>query len=132
MDLQVEFTSMLAQAQRAIGINGVDRFVGSMGAVSQFKPEVLDKFNPDAWADSYADMLNIDPKLILPDEAVQQIRQARAQVQQQQAQQAQMQQQASAMKYMASADTSGKNGLTDIMNMFSGYNSPSPVEVGNG
>ena len=132
MDLQVEFTSMLAQAQRAIGINGVDRFVGSMGAVSQFKPEVLDKFNPDAWADSYADMLNIDPKLILPDEAVQQIRQARAQVQQQQAQQAQMQQQASAMKDMASADTSGKNGLTDIMNMFSGYNSPSPVEVGNG
>ena len=40
MDLNVEFVSMLAQAQRAIGTNSVDRFVGNLGAIAQMKPDV--------------------------------------------------------------------------------------------
>lgn len=129
MELSVEFVSMLAQAQRAIGTNSVDRFVGNLGAVAQFKPDVLDKFDADQWADSYSDMLGIDPKLIVAGEQVAVIRQARNQAQAAQAQAAAMQQQADTAKSLSQADTSGQNGLTDIMNMFSGYNSPSPVEV---
>ncbi|MHB1371260.1 MAG: portal protein, partial [Pseudomonadaceae bacterium] len=34
MELNVEFVSMLAQAQRAIATNSVDRFVGNLGAVA--------------------------------------------------------------------------------------------------
>ena len=59
----VEFVSMLAQAQRAIGTNSIDRYVNNMGMVAQMKPDVLDKFDSDVWADSYADMLGVDPKL---------------------------------------------------------------------
>ena len=40
--LNIKFVSMLAQAQRAIGTNSIDRYVGSLGAVAQFKPDVLD------------------------------------------------------------------------------------------
>ena len=70
MELNVEFVSMLAQAQRAIGTNSIDRYVNSMGLVAQMKPEVLDKFDADSWSDEYADMLGVDPSLIIPGQQV--------------------------------------------------------------
>lgn len=79
MDLNVEFVSMLAQAQRAIATNSVDRYVSHLGAVAQIKPEVLDKLDADYWADMYADSLGIDPKLIVSSEKVALIRQQRQQ-----------------------------------------------------
>lgn len=121
VDLNVEFVSMLAQAQRAVATNGVDRFVGNLGAVAQFKPDVLDKFDADRWADSYADMLGIDPELIVPGERVALIRQQRAQ-QQQAAQQAEMLQQgADAAAKLGSVNTAEDNALTDVTRAFSGY-----------
>jgi hypothetical protein len=130
MDLSVEFVSMLAQAQRAIGTNSVDRFVGNLGAVAAFKPDVLDKFDADQWADIYSDMLGVDPSLIIADKNVAMVRDARAKAQAAQAQAAAMQQQSQTVKNMAQAPTGGQqNALTDVMNMFSGYNSPSAVEV---
>jgi hypothetical protein len=129
MDLNIEFVSMLAQAQRAIGTNAVDRFVGNLGAIAQMKPDILDKFDQDEWADVYADMLGIDPALIIADKDVALIRQARAQAMAAKEQAAVMQQQSQTVKNMAQSPTGGDNALTDITNMFSGYGSPSPVEV---
>jgi hypothetical protein len=131
MDLSVRFVSMLAQAQSAIGTNSVDRFVGSMGIVAQMKPEVLDKFDPDEWADAYGDMLGLDPRLIVPSDKVALVREARNKAMAAKEQTALLQQQASATKDMAMAPTNPAqpNALTDVMNMFSGYNSPSAVEV---
>tara|TARA_R110000787_G_scaffold139718_3_gene253389 strand:+ start:3913 stop:5604 length:1692 start_codon:yes stop_codon:yes gene_type:complete len=129
-DLNVEFVSMLAQAQRAIGTNSIDRYVNNMGMVAQMKPEVLDKFNSDRWADQYADMLGIDPNLIVGDESVAQLRQARADAQAAQAQTAANQQQATTAKTLSQAQTGpDQNALMDVMNQFSGYQSPSPLEV---
>lgn len=121
MDLNVEFVSMLAQAQRAIATNSVDRFVGNLGAIASFKPDVLDKFDADRWADSYADMLGVDPELIVPGEQVALIRQARAEAAQQQAQAEQMANSAKAARDLAAADTSKDNALTDITRNFAGY-----------
>lgn len=130
MELNVEFVSMLAQAQRAIGTNSVDRFVGNLGAIAQMKPDVLDKFDSDQWADSYSEMLGIDPKLIVAGDQVAVIRTAREKALQAQTQMAMMQQQAKTTRDLAQSPTGGQpNALTDIMNMFSGYNSPSAVEV---
>lgn len=121
MDLNVEFVSMLAQAQRAVGTKSIDVFVGNLGAVSQFKPDVLDKFNTDEWADRYSDMLGIDPELIVGGKEVALIRQQRAQAQQQAAQAEQMNRGADTMQRLGSVDTGGQNAATDIMKMFSGY-----------
>jgi lipopolysaccharide biosynthesis protein len=130
MDLSVEFISMLAQAQRAIGTNGLDRFVGNLGAVAQFKPDVLDKFNADKWADIYSDMLGVDPSVIVAGEQVAMIREARNKMQAQQAQIEASQQASVTAKNLAQAPTGNQpNALTDMMNMFSGYNSPSATEV---
>jgi Bacteriophage head to tail connecting protein len=129
MDLNVEFVSMLAQAQRAIGTNAVDRFVGNLGAIARMKPDIVDKFNSDQWADVYADMLGVDPSLIVADKEVAMLRQARNQAMAAKEQAAAMQQTSQTVKNMAQAPTGQQNALTDVMNMFSGYGSPSAVEV---
>ena len=121
MDLEVDFISMLAQAQRAIGTNSVDRFVGNLGTLAQIKPGVLDKFDEDEWAEQYSDMLGIDPSLIVASDKVALIRQAKAQAAQQ-AQQAQVANQtADTMAKLGNAPTATNNALTDVTRAFSGY-----------
>lgn len=124
MEINVEFISMLAQAQRAVGANSIDRFVGNLGAVAQFKPDALDKFDADAWVDAYSDMLGVDPNLIVANDQVALVRQQRAQAQQQQAQMMQAEQQARISKDLASAKTNEPSALTNVIDMFSGYNTP--------
>lgn len=121
MDLNVEFSGLLAQAQRAVGTNSIDRFVGNLGQVATIKPEVLDKFDADQWVDRYSDMLGIDPELIVSADGVALIRQQRAQAQQQAQQAALMNQNADTAAKLGGIDTGGKNAATDIMKMFSGY-----------
>jgi len=118
-ELSVQLVSMLAQAQRAIATNGVDRFVGNLGSIASFKPDVLDKFNSDKWADTYSDMLGVDPSLIVPDDQVAQIRQARAKAQQAAQQAAQMNQAADTAQKLGNTPTDGGNAASDVMSMFS-------------
>lgn len=127
-ELSVEFVSMLAQAQRAIGTNSIDRYVNNMGMVAQMKPDVLDKFDSDVWADSYADMLGVDPKLVVAGEKVAKIRQERAQAQQEMARQEQQAQMVDNAVKLNNAKT-GEPSMMDVVGQFSGYNSPSPLEV---
>jgi len=118
MDLNVEYVSMLAQAQRAVGTNSVDRFVGNLGVVAQMKPDVLDKFDADEWAEAYSDMLGVDPKLIIGGEQVALVRQQRAQAQQQAAQAEQANIQSQTARNLGSVD---QQAMGDVMQMFSGY-----------
>ena len=139
MDLAVEFISMLAEAQRAIGANSIDRFVGSLGTIAGLKPEVLDKFDSDAWADEYSDMLGVDPKLIIGNAQVAVVRQARAKAQEmQQKLQAAQQVSETAKNFGQSGAGAAQGGPpvtnpngpgSDVMNLFSGYQSPAPTEV---
>jgi signal transduction protein with GAF and PtsI domain len=100
----------------------VDRLLGTVGSMAQMKPEVLDKIDSDKVVDAYADMLGIDPDLIVGDDQVALIRQDRAKVQQQQAQQAQVAQGAATAKTLSQAKTGNENNaLTDAINQFSGY-----------
>jgi hypothetical protein len=117
MELKVEYVSMLAQAQRAVATNGVDRFVASLGMVASLKPEVLDKLDADKWADEYADMLGVDPNLILGGEKVALIRESRAQAMQAQAEMAQQAQQATVVKDLAAAEAQTQ----PVTEQFMGY-----------
>ncbi len=131
MPLDVQFVSVLAQAQRAISTNSIDRFVGNIGAVAAFKPDVLDKFDADKWADVYADSLGIEPTLIVPGPTVALIRQQRAEAQAKAQQVAQAEQAASAAQKLGSVATQGgqSNAAVDMMNQFAGYGSPSGAEL---
>lgn len=122
-ELQVELVSMLAQAQRAISTNSIDRFVINLGTVAQMRPEVLDKFDTDVWADNYADALGIDPELIVGNDRVAIVRKQRAQAQAAQAQAEQAQARAQALANLGKVDTGGRNLASDVINQFSGYSS---------
>lgn len=80
--LKVEYTSIMAQAQKLVGVVGLDRFMASMGQVAQFLPDVLDKVDEDQVADSYGDMLDVDPRIVRTSDEAQQRRTARQQSQQ--------------------------------------------------
>jgi hypothetical protein len=121
VDLNVDFVSMLAQAQRSVATNSVDRFVNNLGAIASMKPNILDKFDEDKWADKYADMLGIDPEMIVAEDKVKAVRDERAQ-QQKMAQQAAMAESASkTAKNLATSSTNQSNALTDVTSAFSGY-----------
>lgn len=121
-DLNIEFVSMLAQAQRAITTNSTDRFVVGILTVAKGKPSVLDKLNEDAWADDYGDSLGVNPKLINDDDTVAAIRDARAK-QMQQAQQAALAESAAkTANTLGNTPTGGEpNALTDVTRAFQGY-----------
>lgn len=124
IEINVEFVSMLAQAQRAIGINSVDRWIANIGAVSQYKPEVIDRLDADYWVEASADMLGVDPRMIVPQEDADAIRQQRAQIQQQAQQAALAEQSSKTTRNLATSPTTGENALTNVIDMFSGYNTP--------
>lgn len=128
VDLNVEFVSVLAQAQKAVTTNSVDRFTQNLGVLANMKPEMLDKFDGDYWVDYYSDVLGIDPKLILPGERVALIRQQRAEAQAQAQQLANAEQASAIMKNLGGAqagqplDDSLRSADTgEIYSAFSGY-----------
>mgnify|MGYP003490441394 CR=1 FL=1 len=121
MRLNVSYISMLAQAQQAIATNGVDRFVGNLGQVAQFKPDVLDKLDTDMWADKYSDMLGVDPELIVPADRVALIRNQRAQAQQQAQQLAMAEQAASTAQKLGTVQTPNGNAAGDVLAGLTGY-----------
>ena len=117
LDLKVEYVSIMAQAQKMLGIAGVERFTNfATNIVNMTKsPEVLDAIDMDYLLSTYADMTSVPPKILKTPEQVAAIRDQRAQ-QQQAAQAAEMAQQgAGAAKDLAAADTEGPNALTDMM-----------------
>jgi hypothetical protein len=87
IDLKVEYISILAQAQKTVGIQAVDRLIAFTGQLAAAKgdPTVFDKIDVDQAIDEYGEMLGVSPKIMVPDDVVEQVRTDRAQ--QQQAQQ---------------------------------------------
>lgn len=136
VQLQVEFISTLAQAQKAVAINSVDRLIGHIGMLVQAKggdTSPMDKFDTDKSIDRYADQLGVDPDLIVSGEDAAIIRNQRAQAQAQAQQAAMAEQMAGAAQKLGSVSTGEApqdNAANDIMNLFSGYNSPSSTEIG--
>ena len=134
-NVEVEFVSMLAQAQKAIEVNSTDRLIGHIGMIAQGSgsPEVWDKFDHDKSVERYADQLGVSPDVIVSSEQVALVRQQRAQ-QAQAAQQAEMaDKMAGAAQKLGTVQTGsqpGTNAGSDLINLFSGYGSPSSTELG--
>lgn len=89
MQLKVEYISVMAQAQKAIGVSSIERFIGFTSGIGQFSPDALDKINVDETIDAYAASIGVPPSVVATNEQVAQIRERRAQ-QQAMAQQMQM------------------------------------------
>ncbi|WP_343684013.1 portal protein [Asticcacaulis sp.] len=124
MPLEIEYISVLAQAQRMIATNGIDRFVGAIGAVAAFKPAVLDKFNEDKWADTYAELLGVDPDIVRSDEDVAAIRQARAQAEQQARMAEAVNMAADSAAKLGNVNLDQNTAASSVIEQLSGYGAP--------
>jgi hypothetical protein len=114
-EIKVEYVSILAQAQKLVGLASIERTIGYVTTVSQFKPEVVDKIDFDESVDVYADATGIPAGVVRSDEEVAEIRELRDK-QQAVAAQAQLEKEAAGVaKDLSRTDTSGGNALTDIL-----------------
>ena len=115
MDLNVEYVSILAQAQKALGVSGIERAIGFAGNLAGIQPDIIDKIDFDQAVDEYTAMLGVPPTIVRSDEDVAQMRQARAQAQQQQAAMEQMSAGIQGAKLLSETDVSGDNALTALV-----------------
>lgn len=114
--LKVDYISILAQAQKALGLGSVERFASFVSNVATASPSVLDKVNADQIVDVYGDLVGISPTIIRTDDEVEEIRSERAK-QQQMEQMAQMiPQGAKAAKDLAQAPVDNNSLLSNLIN----------------
>lgn len=116
--LRVEYTSIMAQAQKALGVSTIERFVSMAGQVKQITPEdptSLDKVNFDEVLEHYGDGLTLPPGLVRDDDEVRQMRRQRQAAQEQQQKLAAAEQASKTAKNLAGAPTGGQNALTDLL-----------------
>jgi len=116
-ELKIEYVSMLAQAQRAVGMQSVERYASFIGNLVAVFPDVKDKFDADQAADVYADGIGVDPSIVRSDEDVEALRAGREQ--QTQAANALNASSVGAQtaQVLSETDTGSKNALTDMMGM---------------
>jgi len=90
--LKVEYISIMAQAQKLVGVVGQDRFVMSIMPMLEAFPEIRHKVNINQIVDNYGEMLGIDPRILRSNEEAQELAagQAQAMASQAAAEQAQM------------------------------------------
>ncbi len=112
--LKIEYVSMLHQAQKLVGISGVERYAQFTITVGAVQPEIFDKTNIDELANVYADMASVPPKVIRTDEEAAQIRSARAEAAAAQAKAEMISQGARAAKDLSGANLDGNNALSAI------------------
>jgi hypothetical protein len=104
VELEVEYISILAQAQKAVGSRSLDKLLQVTANLAALNPEVLDKIDFDQVVDEYGNMYAISPKVIRSDEDTAALREQRQQAEAQA-------QQAAAMPMVA--ETAKTLGETD-------------------
>jgi hypothetical protein len=118
--LRVEYISIMAQAQKLIGVASVERFVGFVTnlAATTGRLDVLDKVDFDQAVDQYGEMTGVSMKIIVPDDQVAEIRKRRAEENQRQVQ-AQaipmLQQGAAAAKTLSETDMGRDSALSRLL-----------------
>jgi hypothetical protein len=117
-ELRVEYTSILAQASKAVNTRGIEAFGMFAGQMSQvFGPDMLDKIDADQMLDEYADAQGVPARVMRDEDGVAQIRADRAkqaQVQQAAAMAAPMKDAAAAMQ-MASESVPQPGSVAENM-----------------
>ena len=103
--INIEYSSMLAAAQRAASTAAIERLGQFTAGLVAVQPDAMDNLNTDAIIDKYGDLLNVDPALMHAANDVAAIRQARA---------AQQQQAAALQTGMAAAQGAQTLSKTDV------------------
>lgn len=114
-DIKVEYVSILAQAQKAAGLQGLKELSDYAVGLAAANPDALDNIDEDAMISEYADLLGTPPEMLRPKDEVAARRAARQKAQQQQSQMQAAQVAAGTAKTMGDTNTQDDNALTRVM-----------------
>jgi hypothetical protein len=76
-DIEIEFVSPLAQAQKLVGVQSINNFLGFVAGVAQFDPSAKDKVNTDRLIDEGADIYGVPMSIMSTEDEVTQTREIR-------------------------------------------------------
>ena len=114
-NLKIEYVSLLAQAQQAVGASSLERTMAFAGNLAGVFPDIVDVLDADHALRQYSEILGNDPELTVDEGEVATIRAKRAEAQQQAAQAEQAANAAQSAKVLSEADTQSPNALTDLL-----------------
>lgn len=115
VSLRVDYISIMAQAQKLVGIGSIERFAGFVNQIGAVQPNALDKVDTDKMIDVYGDLTSVPPGIVRSGEDVANIRDARAKQQAAQAQAEALKNAAGAARDLGQTPTAGNNALTQLM-----------------
>lgn len=113
--LKMKFVSILAQAQKLMGVANIERFLATIGNEVAVDQGILDAVDLDEVVRELASDLSIPPKILRKKEDIAKIRADKQKAMREQQQAENAKNLAEGAKNMAAADTGGKNALTDLM-----------------
>jgi hypothetical protein len=115
LPLGVEYVSVMAQAQKLVGLGAQERLIGHIGNLAALGfTDALDKVDIDREIDEYADKVGASARIVRSADEVAKIRQNRAAMQQRQQAMANMQAAAKSARDLAAAPLDSDNALTAI------------------
>ena len=114
-DLKVEYVSIMAQAQKLVGLGGIERFIGFAGNLLDVYPEIKDKIDMNNLIDNYADLTSVPTGIVKSKKAVEEEQAIRQAEQQKQQQLMEAEQQAKIAKDLAASPTDGSNALNGLI-----------------
>lgn len=103
--MQVEFVSVLAQAQKSAGLSSVSQLLGFVGELIVIDSDVVDKLDVDKVFEEVATMLGVQPGLLRGRESVELRRQERSLVMQETGETARLKEELGLVDDMASIAT---------------------------
>ncbi|HTR86983.1 MAG TPA: portal protein [Reyranella sp.] len=113
--MQVEFISMLAQAQKAVATGAIERFWQFGAQIGAVKPEALDRLDADGTMDAYADMTGVPASVLVDLDKANEIRAQRAKQQAAQTMLASAQQIANVGKVASQIDVGGGANAVSLL-----------------
>jgi len=114
-EFNIQYVSILAQAQRMVATSGLGEFSQFVANLSQVWPEARHKFDPMQAIDQYADARGVPPSVVVSDDQAKQAAAEEAKVQQQNEMMQQNAAMADAAKTASQANTSKDNMLGNLM-----------------
>ncbi len=115
MPLSVQYVSIMAQAQKQIGLISLERASAFLAQVATTDPSVLDTVDNDQLMREYFDSAGVSPKIVRDLEDVDRLRTARAQQQQAQMMAENAPKMAGAAKDLSETPTTGNTALAGLL-----------------
>ena len=114
-EYEIEYISVMAQAQKLAGIGNIERVVGFVGQLASFDPVVLQKIKLEDIVEQYSELAGLDPDLIVSKEEMEALKAAQQQAQAQQMQMEQAAQMAQTGKTLSETKMDEESALSELV-----------------